>query len=160
MISKLAQELAAVTNLYQDSFLNYDFAKQLHSMVNHEKHQQYLYARDLYRISEICSSLINKVEAHVELNSDAAKSNDQRKKQIVYLVHEMLANLQDTISNLLVEQNRDSWLELQPTERSLTISSLMSSLKKNALLFSSVRPSGPSNFDRITRNICKINVFC
>lgn len=166
VISKLAQELASVTNIYQDtdskiidqnSFLGLETPKRLNSVLSNER-QQTLYARDLYRISEITSILVNKLESFIEITTSDKTSqqfnNKQRTKQSS-LIREILINLQDTISNILVEQNRESWLEQQPTERTLAISSLMSSLKKNALLFASVRPSVSSNFDRITRNLCK-----
>lgn len=170
MISKLAQELASVTNVYQDidtrladqnSFLGLETPKRLNSVLGNER-QQTLYARDLYRISEITSVLVNKLETFIEVTTDTSgklpqqqQFNEMQRTKQSSLIHEMLIKLQDTVSNLLVEQNRESWLELTATERTLAISSLMSSLKKNALLFASVRPSVSSNFDRITRNLCK-----
>lgn len=170
MISKLAQELASVTNIYQDidtrladqnSFLGLETPKRLNSVLGNER-QQTLYARDLYRISEITNILVNKLETFIEVTTDTSGKqpqqlafNEMQRTKQSSLIHEMLIKLQDTVSNLLVEQNRESWLELTATERTLAISSLMSSLKKNALLFASVRPSASSNFDRITRNLCK-----
>lgn len=170
MISKLAQELASVTNIHldidtkladQNSFLGLETPKRLNSLLGNER-QQTLYARDLYRISEITSILVNKLETFIEMTTDTSgkmphqqQFNEMQRTKQSSLIHEMLTKLQDTVSNLLVEQNRESWLELTATERTLAISSLMSSLKKNALLFASVRPSVSSNFDRITRNLCK-----
>lgn len=171
MISKLVQELASVTNIHQDidnrpgdqnsqNFLGLETPKRQNTLIGHER-QQTLYARDLYRISEITSVLVNKLESFIEMTTDKrgqmqqAQFNEMQRNKQSSLIHEMLNKLQDTVSNLLVEQNRESWLELTATERTLAISSLMSSLKKNALLFASVRPSVSSNFDRITRNLCK-----
>lgn len=164
MISKLAQELATVTNLFQDtdqnlasqnSFLGIETPKKLNTILGNERPQQTLYARDLYRIAEIVASLVNKLETNIETNSDLNKFNENQRKKQSGLIHEMLTRIQDTISNLLDEQNRESWLELQSSERTLAISSLMTSLKRNALLFASVRSIVSSNFDRFTRNLCK-----
>ena len=170
MISKLVQELSSVTNIYQDinpqiynqnSFLGLEAPKQLNSILGNERNQQILYARDLFRISEITASLVNKLESLIESNNNELNNkmqqqfNENQRRNQASLIHEMLIKLEDTISNLLVEQNKESWLELQPTERTLAISSLMSSLKKNALLFASVRPIVSSDFDRISRNLCK-----
>lgn len=152
MITKLADKLAIVTN--QDSLGN-EFQKQFNSMIDNDRHQQYLYARDLYRISEICVALVNKLENFMDLILE----NKIKVTTPESPVYEILVKLQDTISNLLVESNRDSWLELQPSERTLAISSLMSSLKKNALLYTSTRPIKFPNFDRISRHICKYFFF-
>ncbi|RWS26963.1 G-protein coupled receptor protein-like protein [Leptotrombidium deliense] len=103
-----------------------------------------LYGGDIYRITDIVSHLVVRMEAILEEFSDYRSRNQ--------FVKDVLDSIQESCNNLFEDFQRNSWLDLPAKQRNEVATHLINALERTSALLSETSTAN-SDYNRIMSNI-------